>query len=212
MTGLVTVAFIAFDYGRSALKLSESIDDLTASIGKLSDASTLSQFLGVINDGLDVLTPAAFCFNNATDQATDEEHNLNLFKVYSITDCLSNINKAQYDMSAAIDASLKGIPAESSTDLDELAGKIEKAAVAVQGQADVADNVHGITGLFFGVAAFALSVDSGLEKLSNSLDNLANAIGALHDPAFDRLVEALKHLAESEGNVQEAFIRLGSLF
>ncbi|XP_037032721.1 uncharacterized protein LOC119071773 isoform X3 [Bradysia coprophila] len=210
--GLVTVAPLALSYGLSSLRLSKSIDNLTAFIRKSTDTSlTVTQYIGSISNGLDDLIPAALCFDRVVREATDKYHNLNLFKVKSITDCLSKTTKAQYDISAAIQARLNGIPAESSTDLDDLTGKIDRASQAMQGFADVADNVHGVTGFFFGIAAHILLVDYGLIKLSASLHMLANAISDSSDTSFDELVRALHGLAQTEKNINVAFQHLAYL-
>ncbi len=210
--GLVTVAPIALNYGLSSLRLSKSIDNLTAFISKSKHKSmTVIQYIGSISDGLDELIPAALCFSSAVREATDKYHNLNLFKVKSITDCLSKVTKAQNDISATIQARLNGRRAKSSTDLDDLTAKIDKASHTMQGFADVADNVHGVTGFFFGIAANILLVDYGLIKLSQSLHQLANAITDLSDSSFDELSRALSGLAQTEKNINVAFHHLAYL-
>lgn len=210
--GLVTVAFLALNYGLSSVRLSKSIDSLTAFIRRSTDKSaTVYQYIGSISDGLDDLIPAALCFDRAVRAATDKYHNLNLFKVKSITDCLSKTTRAQYDISAAIQARLNGVPTDSSADLDDLTAKIDKASQAMQGFADVADNVHGATGFFFGIAAHIVLVDYGLDKLSKSLHKLADAINDSADSSFDDLVRALHGLAQTEKNINVAFQHLAYL-
>lgn len=209
--GLATVAAIALNYGLSCLKLSKSIDNLTAFIRKSTDESTtINQYIVSIS-GVDDLIPAAICFAKAVRQATDMEHNLDFFKVKSITDCLSKTTDAQYDISASIQVRLEGAPAGPSIDLRELTSKIDRASEAMQGFADVADNVQGVTAVFFGVAANAVLVDYGLLKLSERLHLLASAISDSSDSTFNELVRALHGLAETEKKINVAFQHLAYL-
>lgn len=174
-------------------------------------STTVTHHIGSMSAGLKDVIPAALCFDRAVRAATDKYHNLNLFEVKSITDCLSKTTKAQYDISAAIEASLNGVPATSPTNLDDLTATIIRASQAMQGFADVADNVHGATGFFFGIAAHIVLVDFGLIKLSTSLHMLADVISGSSNASFDDLVRALHGLAQTEKNINVAFQHLAYL-
>lgn len=207
LKGLVTVVFVASDFSVSLKKLAETIDDLSAYIKKKPDASaTLTHDLDPINCIFDDLISGANAFTESTFSDTDKDHNLNFFKIENILDGLKQVTRAQYDLSAAIKKKLSGPPPDgSSTDLEEFVGKMEAASVALDGFSRAADNVAGVSSLFFGVAAIVLFIVKNLKILSESLYKLAEIL-SIYD-----LVSALKDLAKAYAGISAAFLRLAKL-
>lgn len=192
-------------YGSSSVTLSKSVTKLAIHVRNSNDKSmAINQNIGSMGIGLNNLTVYANCFTEAVFNVTDEDHNLNMFKIKLITDCLKNVTRAQLDISADIEARLDGRAAVTST--DGLPAKIDQASQAMEGFARAADNVRGITALFFGIAQYALFVNYGLGELCKSLNLLANAISVVSDLAI-----AVLGLATAEGNVQVSFGNLANL-
>lgn len=212
MKGDAFVVFAASGFASSVGTLSQTVDKLSAFIRSSPQASTsLIRNLDGIDSGLDALIPAAQSFSQAIHDVTDQYGNLNVLKLSHVVDTLNDVSRAQLDVSAAIQAKLKGIRSGSTTNLDDLVSKLKETSQAKQGFADVADAVHGATGLVFGTAADLLSVVGNIAALSKSLYGLAAAVSALSNPLFDDLVAALNDLARTEGNVSTSFDRLNYL-
>lgn len=207
LKGLVTVVFVASDFSISLKKLAETIDDLSASIKKDPDTSAiLTHDLGPINCILDDLVSGANAFTESTFSDTDENHNLNLFKIENILEGLKQVTHAQYDLRAAIKKKLSGPPPDGpSTGLEEFVRKIKAASVALGGFSRAADNVSGVSSLIFGVAAFVLGIVKNLKTLSESLYKLAETI------SISDLISALKDLAKTYAGISAAFLRLAKL-
>lgn len=210
--GVLIVVPTAFTFSLSIGNLSDSVNDLTTFISTSPDAGTaLTQNLDSINDALDVLISAAPGFSQAIHANTDESGNLDIFNLENVINTLNAVSKAEYGVSSAIQAKINGVQSGSTTDLSDLARKIEETSAVKEGFALVADDVHGVSAIIFGTAADVISLNINIANLSQALYGLSDAISGLSDPSIPKLVSALNALAKTEAKVSESFDRLNEL-
>lgn len=209
MLGIPNVVFAAANFGLSLHHIGDSFNAWAMHISNsnLNDiVASLTLHLDDIYNNFDRLIPASNEFSDAITEDTVDGGNIDLFGLQRINAALGGLKTCGNALADSVETHVNTLQGGSTIGPNQLAGKVQDAAVAQKRFTVIADKVHGPTGVIFGVAQVVLSVRSGLQSCAEGSRNLAKAISAY--PAYESLAKALDAFSETQTENAAAFIRL----